>query len=124
MPRVTVTIEWDKPEEEIWLAPDNIRYALQRVCPNTQFQVSNVVNQPDFIQYEHHGKVVWVDRRLQGLHRSHCLCFKCEKFFPGLPNNCPIAQATFENCVKFNTTTPVYECPEFSEQKKVEPIRG
>jgi hypothetical protein len=30
-----------------------------------------------------------------------------------LPENCPIAQATYENCVRFNTVTPVFECPEF-----------
>lgn len=119
MPRVTVTIEWDKPEEEMWLNPDNVRFGPQKV--NGITEVSSL---PEFIRYEHHGKLVWVDRRLQDFHRSHCLCFKCGKFFPGLPSNCPIAQATFENCVKFNTTTPMYECPEFGEQKKVEAIVG
>lgn len=64
-------------------------------------------------QYEHHGATVWVDSNLKGQHRSHCLCFSCESFHPGTPENCEIAQATFENCVKFNTVTPMYECPKF-----------
>jgi hypothetical protein len=51
--------------------------------------------------------------KLKGKHRSHCLCFLCDKFFPNTTENCKIAQATFENCVKFNTVTPMYECPEF-----------
>lgn len=76
------------------------------------------------VQYQHHGQIVWVDLALKGLHRSHCLCFKCEMFEPGTPQNCPIAQATYENCVKHNLTTPVYECPKFVEEKKVEAIQG
>ncbi len=72
-----------------------------------------------YVQYEHHGTTVWVDASLKGKHREHCLCFACEKFRPGTPENCPIAQATFENCVKFNTTTPVFECPEFVQIQQV-----
>lgn len=68
-------------------------------------------------QYEHHGEQVWVDSELKGQHRNHCLCFKCDNFKPSTPDNCPIAQATFENCVKFNTVTPMYECPKFIQIK-------
>jgi hypothetical protein len=64
-------------------------------------------------QYLHHGKMVWVFKERKGQHRQHCLCFICFKFKPGQPDNCPIAQAVYENCVKFNLTTPMYECPEF-----------
>ncbi|GAH89551.1 unnamed protein product, partial [marine sediment metagenome] len=48
-------------------------------------------------------------------HREHCLCFTCVLFKPNSPDNCHIAQATFENCVKFDTVTPMWECPEFQE---------
>jgi hypothetical protein len=64
-------------------------------------------------KYVHHGGEVFVFSELKGQHRSHCLCFVCAAFKPNTPENCPIAQATFENCVKFNTTTPMYECPVF-----------
>lgn len=64
-------------------------------------------------KYEHHGTLVSVRSDLKGAHRAHCLCFSCQLFAPGTLNNCHIAQATFENCMKFNTVTPVWECPSF-----------
>jgi hypothetical protein len=64
-------------------------------------------------KYEHHGVLVSVDSELKGKHREHCLCFKCKKFFPGQENNCEIANAVYQNCVKFGLTTPMYECPKF-----------
>ena len=66
-------------------------------------------------KYNHHGTIVSVRTDLKGKHKEHCLCFQCQEFHPCEDNNCPIAQATFENCVKFNTTTPMWECPEFKE---------
>ena len=65
-------------------------------------------------RYTHHGREVSVVAAVKGQHRDHCLCFACSKFKPGTPENCPIAQATYENCVKHNLVTPVYECPEFA----------
>ena len=64
--------------------------------------------------FEHHGDLVWADTELKGKHREHCLCYSCEHFHPDEQKvNCPIAHAVFQNCVKFNITTPMYECPEF-----------
>ena len=80
--------------------------------------------------YEHHGNRVAVMSDLKGKHREHCLCFECLKFYPdnekwkggsNLPGaekkekNCPIAQATFDNCEKHGLVTPVYECPKFDQ---------
>lgn len=65
-------------------------------------------------RYEHHGATVAVREDLKGCHREYCLCFQgCARFKPGRPDNCAIAQATYENCVKFDTVTPVWECPEY-----------
>ena len=69
-------------------------------------------------QYEHHGVRVWVRDDLKGKHRSFCLCFSCNKFKPGKPDNCPIANDTYQNCVRHNLTTPVFECPVFELDKK------
>jgi len=70
-------------------------------------------------QYEHHGESVYVISELKGQHRKNCLCFNgCLKFKPGEPDNCPIAQAVYENCVKYNITTPMYECPKFIRYQK------
>jgi len=70
------------------------------------------------IWYEHHGRQVAVFKEQQGKHREHCLCFaNCLKFKPGQKDNCPIAQATYDNCVKFGTTTPVFECPQYEQLK-------
>ena len=66
--------------------------------------------------YEHHGVIVKVRPELKGKHREYCLCFSgCKNFKPNTPENCLIAQALFENCVKFNVTTPVWECPEYND---------
>jgi len=66
------------------------------------------------IKYEHHGMVVSVQERLRGKHREHCLCFQnCKHFKPGTPENCEIAQENFNMCVKWNLTTPVFECPKY-----------
>ena len=63
------------------------------------------------VTYEHHGTTVFVDERLKGRHREHCLCFRCENFKPGTPDNCPKAQRLYQLCVEENMTTPVFECP-------------
>jgi hypothetical protein len=69
------------------------------------------------IQYEHHGRTVWVDEDRIGLHRQVCLCLKCANFKPGLPEeNCPIANLVFAACLAHGLVTPVLECPEFSEK--------
>ena len=69
------------------------------------------------IHYEHHGANVAVYEKLKGKHREHCLCHHpCAKFKPNTPENCPIAQAAYENCDKFNIVTPMWECAEFEEE--------
>ena len=64
-------------------------------------------------RYVHHGREVAVDSDLKGKHRSHCLCFICDRFNPGASDNCPIAQKLYGLCVEHNLVTPVYECPDF-----------
>lgn len=73
---------------------------------------------PIFVTYTHHGNLVWVNQELKGLHREHCLCYSCERFFPGESSNCPIAQELFNINVKHGITTPVFECPEFKEGQR------
>jgi hypothetical protein len=64
------------------------------------------------IQYEHYGRLVWVDENLKGKHRDHCLCWKCGNFFPeDREKNCKIAQLNYQVCVAFDVVLPVYECP-------------
>jgi hypothetical protein len=71
------------------------------------------------IKYEHHGTMVSVQDHNQGLHRQHCLCFQGCKFFkPNEPDNCTLAQGLFEYDVKYNMTTPVWECPKFDIKEK------
>lgn len=36
---ISVVIEWDYPEDEFWLNPDNIKMALESYCKNTKFTV-------------------------------------------------------------------------------------
>ena len=69
------------------------------------------------IQYVHHGATVCVDEELKGKHRSHCLCFRCKRFNPGVPEtNCSTANLLYAVCIRCDVVTPVYECPLFEEK--------
>lgn len=70
---------------------------------------------PVYLQYEHHGALVWVRADLKGRHRDLCLCYSCSWFEPNESHNCPIAQENYELCVKHNLVLPVFECPKFEE---------
>lgn len=57
---------------------------------------------------------VAVQEDLKGLHRNHCLCWKCGNFTPENRDlNCPIANLVYAVCVAENLTLPVWECPKF-----------
>ena len=82
-----------------------------------------MLNKTDYSEryerYKYHGKEVFVNSKLKGKHRDHCLCFACSKFTPNnRQNNCEIANICYYNCVLFNIVTPVYECQSFSEKQK------
>ena len=70
-------------------------------------------------KYEHHGVQVSVFSELKGKHRDHCLCYKCRFFHPGMSGNCNIAKDVYNNCVKHNLVTPVFECAKFEEHGQV-----
>jgi hypothetical protein len=66
------------------------------------------------IKYNHHGTEVFVDEELKGKHRDNCLCFKCGRFNPGMPEtNCPKANLLYAVCIAESMTTPVYECADY-----------
>ena len=79
-----------------------------------------MVEKGRIVTYEHHGQKVFVWEGLKGEHRDMCLCYSCGEFGidvngpPVVESKCPIANANYENCVKYNTVQPVMECPKFS----------
>jgi len=71
-----------------------------------------------FEKYNHHGDEVYVNVELKGKHRDYCLCHDCEYLNTvERSENCPIANAIYENCVKYSVVTPVFECPDFEEKR-------
>jgi hypothetical protein len=75
------------------------------------------MEQPLIIKYLHHGKEVFVREDLKGLHREHCLCFRCEKLNTfDHTKNCAIAKTLYSIDILLHITTPVWECPEFKEK--------
>ena len=40
MPKIAVIIEYDAPDDPLWLNPDNVSLCLHAYCPNTKFSVS------------------------------------------------------------------------------------
>ena len=76
------------------------------------------------VQYEHHGAKVFVDEALKGKHREHCLCHKCGKFTPeNRETNCKIASLLFQVCVLCDVTTPVFECPNYEDNRCNNPVQ-
>ena len=72
------------------------------------------------IKYFHHGPGVpiSVDSDLKGKHREHCLCWQCGLFYPeDREKNCPIASTLYALNVLLNIVTPVWECPEFVQDR-------
>lgn len=70
-----------------------------------------------YVEYEHYGNKVKVRKELKGHHRRYCLCHEhCVHFKPNTDDNCEIAQAVYDNCVKFGIVTPMWECPKFVEK--------
>ena len=71
-----------------------------------------------FVKYNHHGKDVWVEWKLMGKHREHCLCFQCILLdIEDREKNCSIANQVFDLCVKENLVLPVWECPKFKSKE-------
>lgn len=50
---------------------------------------------------------------LRGRHRENCLCYQCDNFKPGQPDNCEIANSNYQQALKYGIVTPVFECPKF-----------
>lgn len=69
------------------------------------------------VHYYHHGdEAVAVHEEDKGKHRNHCLCWQCGMFFPwDMKLHCTIAKILYSLCVIFNITTPVWECPDYSQ---------
>ena len=60
----TVKIIWDEPQDENWLCPENIQYALSQVCTNTKFQVAKVSQIEPLAMQKIAGKWVSIKNRL------------------------------------------------------------
>ncbi len=70
----------------------------------------------EIIKYNHHGYEVSVEESLKDQHREFCLCWQGCKFFKPKEreNNCSIANAVYDNCVKFHI---VWECPKYEKSE-------
>lgn len=80
------------------------------------------MNKGSVVRYKHHGKFVYTEQLLKGTHKAHCLCFRCGRFKPeDRWKNCDTANLLYAICVKFNLTTPVFECPDWIAIPEVKP---
>jgi hypothetical protein len=100
----------------------NPAYSEQYIAANAPDEAAQatlpIVLSDEFEIYEHHGARVAVRSALKGTHRDLCLCYDCESFAPaeeGQASGCPIANAVYENAVKYDLVSPVLECPQFKE---------
>lgn len=75
---------------------------------------------PDIEWYLHHKHTrekVAVQKDLKGCHRRFCLCWMC-KIGPAGTRSCDIARQLFELCKDNNLVTPVWECPQFQDERE------
>lgn len=61
----------------------------------------------------HYGKEAWVNPITELLRKDECLCLNCNNLKPGKLDNCRIAQAFYEVCVRENVALAVTRCPLF-----------
>lgn len=59
----------------------------------------------------YYGQEVWVNPMTEPLRKNECLCLNCGNLKPGKEDNCRIAQAFYEICVKENIALIVTRCP-------------
>lgn len=57
------------------------------------------------------GQEVYVNPTTESLRESECLCLNCGNLKPGQSDNCHIAQALYQICVKENVAFPITRCP-------------
>ena len=69
------------------------------------------------VQETHYNHTVWVNKTTESLRREECLCLNCENLKPNQPDNCHIAQAFYQICVKENVAMTITRCPLFKEKK-------
>lgn len=61
MPTTKVFIEWDTPDYEGWLAPDNIATALHAYCQNTEFTVTRFSGNDESYRFACSQLIHWID---------------------------------------------------------------
>lgn len=84
----------------------------ENLCPYVHTRWRKIMGK--IIKYEHHGGRVYVDEDDKGKHREHCLCWRCARFNPGLPElNCPTANLVYAVCLECGVVLPVWECAFF-----------
>ena len=94
------------------IAVDNDRYKIDIDNQEWGWTDEMLGGFDEFVKYEHHGAEVSVRENLKGLHRDHCLCHSCSEL-----DKCITAKELFKLNKRFGITTPVWECPNFNENK-------
>ncbi|OGJ57998.1 hypothetical protein A2635_03130 [Candidatus Peribacteria bacterium RIFCSPHIGHO2_01_FULL_51_9] len=69
------------------------------------------------IQEEHFGTQVWVNPTTESMREEECLCFSCKNLKPNEPDNCPIAQALYQICVREKVALTLTRCPEWAAKE-------
>lgn len=57
-----------------------------------------------------HDVVVAINKDMDELRKSECLCLNCDNMKPG-PDNCVIAAQLYQICLKTNVAMAITRCP-------------
>ncbi len=68
----------------------------------------------------HYGSYVFVNKKMDELRRTECLCYNCANLNFHRPDNenCPIAGAFYKICQITNVALAVTRCPKFIFEEK------
>lgn len=62
------------------------------------------------IKEVHFGREVFVNPTVESIRENECLCTNCGNFKPNQPDNCPLAQAFYQICVKGGNAFAMARC--------------
>ncbi|OGF62815.1 hypothetical protein A2662_02825 [Candidatus Giovannonibacteria bacterium RIFCSPHIGHO2_01_FULL_45_33] len=65
------------------------------------------------VKETHYGKEVLVNKEMDMLRKTECLCLNCGNMKPGQADHCHVASALYKICVIENVSMAITRCPIF-----------
>jgi len=94
-------------------AENDLRIAVSR-CPVWQ---ASARSQVAALQRRHDGLNIWASPTLEAVREGQCLCLNCQKYAPGKPRQCYLAESMYRLCRRSGLALVTTRCPEWEPKK-------